>query len=111
MVAILLGPLLLGLLAGIIGPRLFKRSLDMKITCYLKKDEPENNEKFTNALETILANFKSVEEISSTTSDKLMVLDIRLNSLDDITSTKFINEEIKRIIGDRLIKVEIDFNQ
>ena len=109
MAAILLGPLLLGLLAGLIGPRLIKRSLDMKITCYLKKDEAENNEKFTNAIETILANLKSVEEISSATSDKSIVLDVRLNSLDDITSTKFLDEEIKRIVGDRLVKMEIDF--
>ena len=109
MAAFLLGLLLLGLLAGLIVPRLINRSQDMKISCYIKKDEAENNEKFTNAIEGIFSNLKSVEEISSTTSDKSIVLDIRFNSFDHITSTKFIDKEIKRIIGDRIIKIEIDF--
>jgi hypothetical protein len=108
MAFILFGPILLGLLAGLIGPRLMNRMYNVKISCYLKPDEPGKNEKFTNAIEGIFAKLKNVEEITSTTTEESIVLKIKINFLEDIRSTKFIDEEIKRIVGDRLVKIEID---
>ena len=52
MVAILFAPHLFGIIAGFIGQWPFKRSLDMKITCYL-------NEEIEKIVGDKLINFKS----------------------------------------------------
>ena len=109
MAAILFGPILLGLLAGIVGPRLMDRTYDMTISCYVIEDEAENNEKLANAIEGIFANLESVEEITSIITTESVILEISLNSLDEITSTTFIDDQIKTIVGERLVELKIDF--